>query len=530
MPSACSAASSASATGCSSTSARSSGGGRRSGRARARAAPRCGRARRLPRVPRRRDLASRAARPLVAAFVGDAEIRKALRSLPAAPDGHHGYAGGLLEHTVGVATICRETAQLHPRLRTDLLLAAALLHDVGRTRELGRGPAFRPTEEGRLLGHVHLGLRLIEERAAALDAEVRAELLHAVASPPRRARRADRGGGRPLPREPARRGRGHPAGGVSSQSLLALGASVSGGSATSWAGCQRATAARSPFVAVSQVAGLAAVVHVVAALGEAAFPAGGTRTPPRPGSVARSGSPRSTAGWRSARSPSSRRSRRVSAVIPLAVGLATRRAAGRAPARRRRARARRRRLTSYEHGREQGRGRAAGSAWRWSRRSASASTSSSCRPGERESVPVRCSRARGLVAASRSWSPSSTARPCVPAGTCPCWRWSASSTWARTAARARAQRGLVSLVSGARVALPGLTSRARAVVLGRRIAREHRLRRRARPARRRADQARLSRSASTRQHVVRHAWTERSLRCPGRGRRRAAQRHEVRHG
>ena len=51
----------------------------------------------------------------------------------------------------------------------------------GASRELGRGPAFRPTEEGRLLGHVHLGLRLVEERAEALDADVRAELLHAIA-------------------------------------------------------------------------------------------------------------------------------------------------------------------------------------------------------------------------------------------------------------------------------------------------------------------------------------------------------------
>jgi 3'-5' exoribonuclease len=118
---------------------------------------------------------------VVAACVGDPELRKALRSLPATPDAHHGYAGGLLEHTVGVATICRETAQLHPRLRHDLLLAAALLHDVGRTRELTPGPAFRQTDEGRLLGHVHLGLRLIEERAGELDAEARAELLHAVA-------------------------------------------------------------------------------------------------------------------------------------------------------------------------------------------------------------------------------------------------------------------------------------------------------------------------------------------------------------
>jgi 3'-5' exoribonuclease len=130
-------------------------------------------------------LAGEIAHPGLAAVVGgllaDAELRRALRDLPAA-ETHHSYAGGLLEHTVGVATLARETAQLHPRLRADLLLAASLVHDLGRVSELGRGPAFRPTEEGRLLGHVHLGMRLVEERSPALDAEVRAELLHAVAS------------------------------------------------------------------------------------------------------------------------------------------------------------------------------------------------------------------------------------------------------------------------------------------------------------------------------------------------------------
>ena len=118
---------------------------------------------------------------VVGSFFVDGEIRKALRELPAA-ETHHVYAGGLLQHTVGVATLARETAQLHPRLRSDLLVAAALLHDIGRVRELGRGPAFRPTEEGRLLGHVHLGMRLVEERSETLDPEVRAELLHAIAS------------------------------------------------------------------------------------------------------------------------------------------------------------------------------------------------------------------------------------------------------------------------------------------------------------------------------------------------------------
>ena len=130
-------------------------------------------------------LAGEIAHPGLAAvidgFLADPALRQALRELPAA-ETHHAYAGGLLQHTVGVATLVRETAQLHQRLRSDLVVTAALLHDVGRVRELGRGPAFRPTDEGRLLGHVHLGLRLIEERAGGLEAAVRAELLHAVAS------------------------------------------------------------------------------------------------------------------------------------------------------------------------------------------------------------------------------------------------------------------------------------------------------------------------------------------------------------
>jgi 3'-5' exoribonuclease len=118
-------------------------------------------------------------RATVLRFLDDKAIRTALRRLPAS-ESHHSYAGGLLEHTVGVATICRETAQLHPRLRNDLLLAGALLHDIGRTAELTQGPTFRQTDEGRMLGHVHLGLRLVEARAAALEPEVRTELLHAI--------------------------------------------------------------------------------------------------------------------------------------------------------------------------------------------------------------------------------------------------------------------------------------------------------------------------------------------------------------
>jgi len=118
---------------------------------------------------------------VVLGFLADDRFRARLRELPASPDVHHDYAGGLLEHTVAVATICRDAAQVHPRLRSDLLVAAALLHDIGRTLELGRAPTFRPTDEGRLLGHVQLGIRLIEARAQKLDGHVLAELVHAVA-------------------------------------------------------------------------------------------------------------------------------------------------------------------------------------------------------------------------------------------------------------------------------------------------------------------------------------------------------------
>ena len=121
-------------------------------------------------------------RDLVGRFVGDTEFRARLRILPATPEAHHSYTGGLIEHTVAVATLCRESAQLHARLRSDILLAAALLHDVGRVRELDRGPLFLPTAEGKLLGHVHLGIRLVEEQASGVEQEALAEVLHAISA------------------------------------------------------------------------------------------------------------------------------------------------------------------------------------------------------------------------------------------------------------------------------------------------------------------------------------------------------------
>jgi 3'-5' exoribonuclease len=98
-----------------------------------------------------------------------------------AQSSHHAYLGGLLEHTVGVATMALELCTLHPRLDRDLLLSAAIVHDLGKTREFTYGAEIARSREGTLLGHVELGLRLIGEHApAALDGERRLALEHCV--------------------------------------------------------------------------------------------------------------------------------------------------------------------------------------------------------------------------------------------------------------------------------------------------------------------------------------------------------------
>ena len=95
--------------------------------------------------------------------------------------GHHAYLGGLLEHTVAVATLAHETCQLHPRLNSDLLLTAALVHDLGRTREFTYGAEIGLTDEGRLLGHLVIGERMLAERSRRLlDEARRLALLHCV--------------------------------------------------------------------------------------------------------------------------------------------------------------------------------------------------------------------------------------------------------------------------------------------------------------------------------------------------------------
>ncbi len=142
-----------------------------------------------------RELYEPGLRVLLERVLGDAELRRELRRAPCAlptatrPGGsgrggagsHHAYLGGLLEHTVAVATLALELCMLHPRLDRDLLLAAALLHDVGKTREFTYGAEIARSEEGRLLGHVELGLRLLAPRyPASLPDPRRLALEHCI--------------------------------------------------------------------------------------------------------------------------------------------------------------------------------------------------------------------------------------------------------------------------------------------------------------------------------------------------------------
>ncbi len=119
-----------------------------------------------------------------------AELRRAPCSLPAtggsarggrSHPAHHAYLGGLIEHTVAVATMALELCTVHPRLDRDLLLSAAIVHDLGKTREFVYGAEIERSSQGRLLGHVELGLRLLAERVPpGLGEERRLALEHCV--------------------------------------------------------------------------------------------------------------------------------------------------------------------------------------------------------------------------------------------------------------------------------------------------------------------------------------------------------------
>jgi 3'-5' exoribonuclease len=101
-------------------------------------------------------------------LLGDERLREEWRRAPCTRDGHHAYLGGLLEHTVAVAQLAVETCSLHVRLNSDVLVCAAIVHDLGKTREFSYGAEIAVTDAGRLLGHIELGLELLRERSRGL--------------------------------------------------------------------------------------------------------------------------------------------------------------------------------------------------------------------------------------------------------------------------------------------------------------------------------------------------------------------------
>jgi 3'-5' exoribonuclease len=132
-----------------------------------------------------REVYDPALRRLVDAFLGDDGFRAEFRRAPCTRAGHHAYLGGLLEHTVAVATLAQEACNLHRRLDSDLLTAAALLHDVGKTREFVLGAEIGLSDEGRLIGHLAIGQEMVAERVAAvggLEPERALALRHCIAA------------------------------------------------------------------------------------------------------------------------------------------------------------------------------------------------------------------------------------------------------------------------------------------------------------------------------------------------------------
>ncbi len=103
-------------------------------------------------------------RSIVDAFLADHGFISRFKKAPAAKVFHHSYLGGLLEHTLSVSQIAVMAAEHYPDLDGDLLLAGAILHDIGKTEELSFERTIDYSDQGRLLGHIVLGVMMLEER------------------------------------------------------------------------------------------------------------------------------------------------------------------------------------------------------------------------------------------------------------------------------------------------------------------------------------------------------------------------------
>ena len=116
-------------------------------------------------------------------FVEDEAFIRAFRTSSAAKTVHHGFVGGLLEHTLSVAKLCEYFCKTYPILKRDLLVAAALCHDIGKTKELSLFPENDYTDDGQLLGHIVMGAEMVGEKARQIPGfppVLEAELKHCI--------------------------------------------------------------------------------------------------------------------------------------------------------------------------------------------------------------------------------------------------------------------------------------------------------------------------------------------------------------
>ena len=120
---------------------------------------------------------------LEAFFVEDEDFVKRFRNSSAAKTVHHGFVGGLLEHTLGVTKLCDYYCSAYPVLKRDLLLTAAMCHDIGKVKEISPFPENDYTNDGQLLGHIVIGSQMLAEQAAGIDGlshELLSQLQHCV--------------------------------------------------------------------------------------------------------------------------------------------------------------------------------------------------------------------------------------------------------------------------------------------------------------------------------------------------------------
>ncbi len=116
-------------------------------------------------------------------FVENERFIKRFKANSAAKSVHHGFVGGLLQHTLTVARLCEVYCKLYPVLNHDLLITAAICHDIGKTRELSTFPANDYTDDGQLLGHIMIGAEMIHDAVRNIPgfpAKLESELKHCI--------------------------------------------------------------------------------------------------------------------------------------------------------------------------------------------------------------------------------------------------------------------------------------------------------------------------------------------------------------